>query len=230
MSATNGTSLWRRLTFTFQAVNDTAGSETVRIAVSGAAATSTTGSAWFSCPQVNSEDFAKPWIQTTNATASTAAIVPYGTLVRMSSDYGAIKIWSVEVLGGLSKSLSGSRLLAAISGGVGDTVRYRQLVFGSGNAPVVFINGVTSSLGLATDQGAVESVTIGQWDASSRYGWRRRIARTPTAASGAPATSNSALDAVGNNAALHVGHLSSGSQLRGLISQIDVWPGVEVQA
>ena len=230
VSATDGTSKWRRLTLTFQAVNDTGGSETVRIAVSGAAAASTSGSAWFSLPMVNNEDFAKPWIQTIDATASTAAIVSYGTLARMSSDYGAMKVWSVEVLGGASKSLSGTRMLAMVCAAAGGVTTSRRLYFGAGVYPTLLANAAQANLSPATDQGTVESVTQCQWDASSRYGWRRRVARIPTAVSGAPVTENTALEAVGNNASLNIGHQAGAIQLCGLISQIDVWPGVEVQA
>ena len=223
VAATNATGLRRRLSYTFTAP----ATETVRVAFMGAGAAAIAGSAWFSCPMVNTETWAKTWVQTTGATASTVAIYAYKIIPRLSSDYGTIKIWCA--LEGAPTDITKAVLQASqTSGGsltnerllyIATTTRYLSMyAAGAGEA-------VTAG---QSDWTSIETIAIGSWDDSARYGETVRVARMPGSLTGAIAT---ALPAVTQNPYLFLGSRGPTAEaIDGLISQVDVWTGVEKQA
>jgi len=219
-SATDSTNKWRRLRLTFTPP----ATESVRIAWSGAAAASTSGAAWFAMPMVNSEDYARPWIPTKGATASTAAIVLYASVPGLTNSRGTIKAWFTmrqEV-----STTQSTRGVAHAAPGVGSLVAERS-IYVAGYGPILMWDGSASAItAVISNLTTVENIVVGQWNLPESQGWAKRIVRGP---GGFAATT--AVDLAGTEAPVsivYVGSRAGITQLTGIVSKIVVYPYVEL--
>ncbi|MDQ3153618.1 MAG: hypothetical protein M3R63_18530 [Actinomycetota bacterium] len=229
-SATVSTSRWHRLSYTFTAP----ATESVRIAWSGAAAAATSGSAWFACPQVNTDDYAKPYVHTTGATASTVVISAYGVVPGLTADRGTVKAWHTCRDSTSDLTLRRYIFAARANDGTHDEGVITFVTEGASSGPVVqYYNEGAILLAEAAgatpgDVSAVELVCVVQWDKDARSGWTLRTkvnaATAGTSAATIAAAAGMKLERV------YMGSASPGNSVNGLVSKVRVWRGVELPA
>jgi hypothetical protein len=221
VNATAAGSVWRRIQVTFTA----AATEGYRLGLMGR-----DGNAWFCMPMVNTGNYARPYVHTRAAAATSSAIVARVAVPGLTTEVGTLKVWATL----LGQDSTGTRYLAAAVNAAGSNAYQRAMGFGStefgvaqhlDSAGTVTAN---ASPGAAhTDLATVETIAVGQWDRTEANGWSVRYVRNGTAATNttdmaAGFATTTVLYAGTNGAA--VNHLD------GEISKIRVWTRVELSA
>jgi hypothetical protein len=214
VSATDNSNKWRRLSLTFTAP----ASEAVRLAVSGAALASTSGSAKFDMPQINAGAYATSWILTKGGTASTGSPTIYATLNSITSDVVTMRAWFTA----RAQSSTSNRIIIQSASAIGSNTNERVAYINNTDNKVAFYDTSDNLFGGApADWATVESMVTAIIDVASSLGFKHKIDRTP----GSNAASDStAPTAPTSNPYLYLGNRAAGGEhLGGVISKARLW-------
>jgi hypothetical protein len=221
-TATTGGTLWRRMEVTFTA----GATEAHRMALFGL-----DGNAWFSMPQIATGLYARPWCATRGSTTATGSARAYVQVPGLTASVGTMKAWATTK--GQDTAASRYFFDAVNTVNVRNYSRELQInpseiIVGSTyNAAGVFVNQVIGAGGAIPNLTALELIAVMQWDASEANGWSTRCAINTNLRVGTDATN---LVTGASTEFVAVGSLYTGSNIDGVVSQLQVWTKVELAA
>lgn len=221
-TATVGGTLWRPLAVTFTA----GATEAYRIALFGL-----DGNTWFSMPQITAGNYARPWVMTRGATATAGSGRAYVRVPGLTADVGTVKAWATTK----GQDSAASRYFFDVVNTSGARNYSRELQINPSeiflgstyNGAAVFVNQAAGVGGAVAGLTTMELIGVMQWDATEANGWSLRVALNTSLRVGNDAT-NIATGAT--TEFVSVGSLYTGSNIDGVVSQMDVWKRVELAA